>query len=294
MQIQIKNQHLTCDFDEKGAELISLKNNENINFLWNGDEKFWSGRSPILFPIVGILKNNSYKIDEKIFNMQRHGFARNLIFTLIEKHDNCCTFFLKYNEETLKQYPFKFELKIHYKLNDNTLEIYYEVKNIDEKEMFFSIGSHPAFNCPFFNGEDFKDYYVEFSSNETLDKYLISHEGLIKRNPIPFLNHENKIPSIKNVALEEATLIVKNPKSEFLSLKNTKNPYEIKIKIKDHSYLGIWSDSKESPFICIEPWQGIGDFEDTSGDVLKKDGIIKLDPKEKYVTEYSITINKFM
>ena len=290
MQIQIKNEHLTCEFNEKGAELISLKNNENIDFLWNGAEKFWSSHSPILFPIIGRIRNNTYNIDDTTFEMKIHGFARDLFFTLIDKRDNSCTFFLKYNEETLKQYPFKFNLKINYELIINTLNINYEVENIDEKDMYFSIGSHPGFNCPIFNDENFEDYYIEFSSNETMPRYLVSKDGLIKRDPVPFLNDENKINLSKEFILENDTIVLKDPKSEFLSLKNTKNPYEIKVKIKNHSYIGIWTASEESHFICIEPWKGIADFEDSTGEFIKKDGLIKLGPQKKYTTNYSITI----
>ncbi len=292
MQIQIKNEHLTCAINENGAEIILLRNNENIDFLWNGNEKFWSGISPILFPIVGVLKDNTYKVNGEFFNLNRHGFAKDSNFKLIEKEEANCSFLLEYSEDTLKEYPFKFMLKVHYSLIENNLNICYEVQNVDDKDMYFSIGSHPAFKFPLFESENFDDYYLEFSNHETLSNYKVTEGGLIKREPTPFLKNQNKILNIKDIIIKENTLVLKDVGSDYISIKNIKNPYEIKVKIKNHYYLGIWSFSKDAPFICIEPWYGIGDYEDSHGKLTHKDGIIKLNSNEIFACDYSITINK--
>jgi len=161
----IKNTFLTATINSFGAELCSLKNNENKEYIWEGNLDFWGKHSPILFPIVGTLKNNSYQYNETEYHLSRHGFAREMDFEIVNQRENSVTFSIQSSEETLKVYPFLFELQIIYTLDKNRLHIEYKVMNNGKIKMPFSIGAHPAFALP----GNFENYNIQFEKEESLE-----------------------------------------------------------------------------------------------------------------------------
>ncbi len=164
MTTTISNSILTASIKHAGAELFSLKNNQNKEYIWEGNPNFWGKHSPILFPIVGTLKNNTYEVNGKEYQLPRHGFARDMEFQLIEKTGNSAVFSLESNEETLKKYPFEFELQLIYTIEGTSLNIEYIVINKNDEKMPFSIGAHPAIALP----ENFESYSLKFEKEESL------------------------------------------------------------------------------------------------------------------------------
>lgn len=278
----LSNQTLTAQINHKGAELISLKDKKNIEYIWNGNPVYWSKHSPVLFPIVGTLKNNQFQYDGKKYTLSRHGFARDLLFILIEKSDNYALFSLVNSDATLLCYPFEFELKIGYTLTEQDLKITYQVTNRNVVLMPFSIGAHPAFTLP----KSFEDYHLRFENEETIHTYQLENELISdKKTPLPIIKNDLKL----NYALfENDALIIKKMQSNYITIIKKNKPL-LRIKFEDFPHLGIWTKNN-APFICIEPWLGYSDTTKNSGDLLEKEGIQILKANETFKCQFSIEI----
>ncbi|OOV16465.1 aldose 1-epimerase family protein [Flavobacterium sp. LM4] len=282
MNTTISNSKLKASIKLHGAELFSLVDNGNKEYMWNGDLNVWPKHSPILFPIVGSLKNESYTFNEQEYHLGRHGFARDMKFQLIKKTESSATFSLSYNEETLQKYPFKFELQIIYKLKEHKLNIEYKVINKGETKLPFSIGAHPAFSLP----EKFSNYSIEFEKEEKL-KYSLLEDGLIS-NTTKILETVNNELSLNYKLFENDALVFKSLKSNSLTIFQNSKPY-IKVDFEGFPNLGIWT-KENAPFICIEPWFGYSDTVEKFGDLFKKEGILILEANQTFNTSFEIEI----
>ena len=275
----IGNEHLKIIISKKGAELQSISNKQTqLEYLWNGNPAFWSKRSPILFPIVGTLKNDIYYYNDKPYKLNRHGFARDMDFEIETPTASAVTFLLRSDETTLRNFPFEFELRVMYSLRENNLRVNYNVSNISNREMYFSVGGHPAFKVPLVDGMGYDDYYLEFNEEETKPRWPISKDGLIETTPVPLLQQTNVLPLTKELFSKDA-LVLKNPTSSIVSLKSDKSSHGLDFDFGDFPYLGIWA-AKDADFVCIEPWCGIADSVDTNQQLVNKEGINKLNAGE--------------
>lgn len=279
--IQIKNNDLEINLKKAGAELTSIKY-KGYEYLWQADSKYWGRHAPVLFPIVGKLKNNECTIKGKTYNMSQHGFARDMDFDVFAQTANSITFMLTNTEETMKKYPYEFELYIKYEIVDNKVLVKYTVVNAGNDNMFFSIGAHPAFNI---EGE-FNDCAIEFDNNETQNKIFVEN-GLIKFTDEIRLNNTNTL-KLNNNSFDEDAIIFKDLESSTVTL-NSKGDKKVKMNISGFPYLGIWS-KENAPFVCIEPWFGIADTEEHDGTFRKKKGIIELDIGAEFEAGYSIEL----
>ena len=282
MTTTISNSKLTAHIDHFGAELISLKTRENKEYIWEGNPEFWGKHSPILFPIVGTLKNNSYHYKDVEYHLSRHGFARDMEFELIQKNDNSATFSIQSSKETLKVYPFEFELQIIYTIEGNSLNVQYKVINKSKIQMPFSIGAHPAFAL----AGDFENYSITFEQEETLEYYLLKNDLI--SNKTKKLEITNKQVLLNYKLFDNDALIFKSLKSNFLILLEHSKPM-IKVSFEDFPNLGIWT-KKNAPFLCIEPWFGYSDTEANSGNILEKEGVQILEGNETFESKFSIKI----
>lgn len=281
MKTTIKNQFITASIHHKGAELFSLVKNSR-NYIWTVDERFWNKTSPVLFPIVGGLKDSFYEYKGKKYQLSRHGFARNFEFDLVEKLENSATFSLKYSEESLKIYPFKFELQIKYVLTGNQLIVSYKTINHSSEKMYYSIGSHPAFSIE----GNFEDYALEFDKNNTLKTYKLQ-DGLFsgKTESIPLCE---KRLNLNYQLFEKDAIVLKDDVTESLTLLKDCSP-EIRMSFSDFPYLGIWT-LKNAPYLCIEPWLGIADSQYASGRLEEKEGIQSLEGNAENSVKWSVEI----
>lgn len=284
--ITLQNNTLQIRIKRQGAELCSILSlNNSIEYLWQAKPE-WSKHSPVLFPIVGQLKDNEYKWQDKNYKMERHGFARNMPFNLIADDSLSATFELSDNDVTHQQYPFKFSLQIKYDLNGDTLTISYKIKNNSDFIIPFSIGAHPAFNIPLCTDETYSDYYLQFNKKENCGNWKLEN-GLLK-NETPFFNNTSEIPLSKSL-FENDALVFKNLKSDLIELKSKKNSHGLSVTKANFPYLGIWA-AKNADFICIEPWHGIADSVNASGNILEKEGIILLNQQQTFSCAFSINV----
>ena len=183
----LENEVLKVQIASKGAELQSIVNKIfGIDYLWNGNPAFWAKHSPVLFPIVGSLKNNTYSYMGKSYQLPRHGFARDMDFEAEKHSQKEIIFLLKSNAETKKNYPFDFEFRIRYQISGDELSTEYIVSNTGNSILLFSVGGHPAFRLPLTPDTVFSDYHLKFEETENLARWPISKDGLILPHPIPF------------------------------------------------------------------------------------------------------------
>lgn len=273
--IVLENGGLTAKINPLGAELVSLYHHpDHVEYLWNGDAGFWNKHSPVLFPIIGALKDGCYTYQGNSYFLSRHGFAREMVFEVEVKSKNEATFILRATKETKMVYPFDFILKLSYSLSPSKLSVTYQVINPANKKLYFSIGGHPAFSLSAQDGATYEDYYLEFELPETLALQL-SSDGLMTGATLPFLNSEKRIALKKELFYNDA-LVFKNPKSSSISLLNSKTSAGFKFNYDGFPFIAIWS-AKDSPFICLEPWCGIADGSSHDYHLIHKDGIICLE-----------------
>jgi len=281
MLTKIFFQNTTIEINQKGAELFQI-HKDNTTYIWDVNPQFWNKTSPILFPIVGSLKDNNFFVENKIYSLLRHGFARDYNFNLIEKLENKAVFSLMYNKETLKIFPFEFELQIIYIVDEDGIKINYVVKNLSNQKMPFSIGAHPAFKIE----GNIENYSLEFENIENLITYHLENDLLNnKTSIIPLENNQLKL----NYNLfEKDAIILKNNTTSFVKLLKN-NELVLKIIFKDFPFLGIWT-KKDAPFICIEPWYGIADSNNANGNIYEKEGIQILDIDCEFYSEIFIEL----
>ncbi len=290
MIIQLNNDVIKVNVLAKGAELCSLKFvNENTEYIWNADPVYWNRHSPVLFPIVGKVVNNQYQLDTSTYHLGQHGFARNMEFSVADQSNTHVSMILEWNDETLKVYPYKFELMITYTLIKNSIVIEYRVKNVDNKNIFFSIGGHPGFNCPLNEDESFNDYYLEFEKNEDASITAITKEGLLKRDKVAYLNNQNII-EMNDKVFKEGALIFDNLRSTRISLKSKKSQKCVHVDFEGFPFLGLWSSSNDASFVCIEPWVGHADYEDFIDDFTRKEDQTCLSAQKVFTRKFDITI----
>ena len=282
MNTTISNSILKASINHAGAELFSLKNNQEKEYIWEGNPNFWGKHSPILFPIVGTLKNNTYTIDQKEYRLSRHGFARDMEFQLIEKTENSAVFSLESNPETLKKYPFEFELQLIYSLEKTSLNIEYIVINKSERKMPFSIGAHPAIALP----ENFENYSFKFEKEELLKFNLLENDLISNKTEV--LKTLDNLVRLNYKLFENDALVFKTLESNSLTILENEKPY-IEVDFEDFPSLGIWTKD-QAPFVCIEPWFGYSDTAENSGDLYQKEGILLLDADQIFHSKFSIKI----
>ena len=276
MFYKIENEFLTCEIDDMGAQLHSLKSKENgTEYIWQGNPDIWYGQAPVLFPVIGQLINDKYFYNGTEFTMPKHGLARKLLFKVKECEGAKAVFSLESNENTLKAYPFDFEYLVTFELKEKSLVNTMTVINKTKGEMYFSVGAHPGFNCKV--GD-----VIEFEQPETLATERIDKENLIIPEKFPFMENEKSFVITKEI-FEPDALILSDIKSEKLRIKGDN---EIEFTFGKCPFLGIWA-KPGAPYVCIEPWYGVNDGRDVKKDFSEKRGIERLD--EGGIFEFSWT-----
>lgn len=286
----LENDEITVEILTKGAEIKSIRSKkEGTEYIWQADSKFWNRHAPILFPIVGKLKDDQYELEGKTYTMSQHGFARDREFKVINHSSDFIAMTLAADEESLKIYPFEFELTIEYKLIGNCLIVRYLVKNSEtENTMYFAIGAHPGFNVPLDQNTRFDDYYLEFSPKQQRTFIPVTADVLLQTDRTVELM-DNSYP-LNREMFNEGVLIWETKGNMRVELKSDKTKKAVIFDYTDMPYLGVWSPyPQNAPFICIEPWCGVADTFDTYGKYDEKLGINTLLPNEQFTSSYQMT-----
>ncbi|MEM9721461.1 MAG: aldose 1-epimerase family protein [Bacteroidota bacterium] len=288
MQILLENESLLIQFSSKGAELTSIKSQiDGVEYLWKADPNIWGRHAPLLFPIVGRLKENQYQYKGDTYGMNQHGFVRDQDFQVIQQTPQSIWFELNANDFTLAQYPFHFRLRVGYELEEATLRVVYEVANLGNGLMPFSIGAHPGFSCPMVAGEVLEDYVIEFDQEEQADTHLLNDKGLFDGRTRPCLAGNRRIPITSTLFLDDA-LVFHHLNSSSAKLLSLRSGRYVEVSIKGFPFLGIWA-KPGAPYVCIEPWHGLADLAETSGDIFEKKGIYTLNANRTFSCDYTIS-----
>ena len=284
----IENEFLKVKIRNQGAEMTSVYNKvSGVEHLWQGNPNIWPWHAPNLFPVVGGLINNELLVDGKTYSMKRHGFNRESELLLLASNEVSARFSLPYSDHTLLEYPYKFDFQGHYDLIDNALRVTYKVINHQHDTIYFSVGGHPAFNVPFNTGENYEDYYLEFESDEKLEKHLLSTEGFYTGETQTVKLEGKKLHLTRDMFLADAW-VFKNLKSREVTIKSDKHDQTLAVEFPHFNYLGIWS-KPGADFLCIEPWLGCADTVGKHVDISKKEVIQHL--KQGHVFEAAFFIS---
>jgi len=287
MEYRIENDHLVVKIKSKGAELFSIEGTKTQReYLWGADPAFWGKTSPVLFPIVGTLKDNTYYYNDKAYTLTRHGFARDEEFTVEEQDKTSITFLLTSTPASLAKYPFDFELRIRYEVREQFLYTTYTVDNTGKEDMYFSLGAHPAFKVPLTDGLAYSDYFLEFSKKEDADRWPINKDGLIEEDSKPLLDNTSRLPLTHELFYNEA-LVFKDLNSDVISLRSSKDAHGFDFHFKGFPFMGIWA-AKNANFVCIEPWCGIADSVEHDQQLVDKEGIEQLEAGDSWVEGWKV------
>lgn len=294
--ISISNGSLTASIDTMGAQLMSLRKGES-EYLWQGDANWWPRRAPILFPIVGVLKDGNAESAEGTVTLARHGLARLNQFEVVEQSASSVTLKLQSTEETRKSYPYDFELKLIFSVAGDTLTQTYEVTNPANVVLPFTLGAHPAFNIPIPGVEaaSLDQYHLLFTRSWTSYGPSITDEGLCDyTTPQRLIVDSDTLPLSWELIDREKTITLEDVPDRRITLvadaETTSEAHGIQMDFEDFDYLGIWSAAPGCPFVALEPWCGIADTVDTDGIFEHKPGIICLDPEQSIAKTLSIKV----
>ncbi len=290
MEYALRKGKTTAMVTTHGGELISFRDGEGTEYLWQGDPAYWAGRDPILFPIVGALKNGAVRFPEGEFSMPRHGFARNSEFTQAERGEDYAVLELTESEATLAQYPYPFRLRVTHSLTEKGFETAYAVKNTGEGTMLYCVGGHTAFNCPLRAGERFEDYRLVFDRTEDARSVAVGPggvlDGYLERE---YLRGTDTI-ALRHAIFDEAdTLIFEGLRSPGVSLIHKDTGRGLRMDFHAFPMLGIWTmPGKNAPYLCVEPWAGCGAYAGETGDFADKPHAIALAPGMELRLAFSV------
>lgn len=291
MEFYLKNGSAEATVCSKGAEIISFKK-DGKEYMWNADPAYWNRHAPILFPFVGSLKEKQYRYGGKTYGMGQHGFARDMEFTLVSRTDTKLVMALTETEETLKDYPFCFLLELSYELKEDSLMIGWRVKNTGDKMLYFSIGGHPAFNCPMEGKGRQSDYTLRFMKDGKPLQEIISaviEGGLVGEDTLEFGLEDGYLPVTPDL-FDTDTIVLEGGQTDEVSLYDPDGREYVRVKF-DMPLAGIWTPvEKNAPFLCIEPWCGRCDDADFDGELPDKRWGNALEAGETFETAYTITV----
>lgn len=287
--IQLEHDLLRISIAEKGAELQSLYRTDlGVEYLWNGDPAFWGKFSPVLFPIVGGLKDNTYFYKGQPYQLGRHGFARDRVFEVAAQSSHHIVFVLNSDAATKQVYPFDFSFELSYTINGDTLTVGYKIINTGNEVMYASVGAHPAFKIPLTDGTTYEDWYLEFAQTKHTGKWPLTKDGLIEAAPIPCLNNTQTLPLNKPLFYGDA-LVFKDLQSKSISIKSNQSVHGVNMQFDGFPFYGIWA-AKDADFVCLEPWCGIADSANTDQQLINKEGIHTIAANTSFERNWSVQV----
>ena len=285
----LQNDYLRVQIRPKGAELTSLVNlKTGTEHIWQADPSVWAWHAPNLFPVVGGCLNNQLLINGRAYPMERHGFARQSVFTELETTPTRAVYSLQATDVMREKYPFVFDFRIIYELSGPQLSVTYQVANQGSDVMWFSVGAHPAFNVPFAGGEVYEEYAIEFEQAESLETHLLASSGLFSGETQPVHLQGRDLPLTKHLFDNDA-LVFKNLQSRRVILKNSHNDHSVAVTFRDFPYLGLWAKPGAS-FVCMEPWLGCADSEGEPKPIEQKELIQHVEAGSVFEAGFAIEV----
>ena len=285
---QIADEELILEVTEKGAEMKSLRERSSgREYLWCADERYWKRTAPVLFPLVGRYRDNETYYDGKTYRLSQHGFARDMDFSLVRRTETELWFSLEQTEETLEHYPFCFRLTVGYRLEGRTVRVLWRVENTDDREIWFSIGGHPAFVCPP-GAEKRSDCRLRFDTDGPLVSGTLNENGVLgeRLRTYPLVNREM---AVTDDLFDEDALVLESRQASQVSLVDGNGGTYVTVSF-DAPVFGIWSPSGDAPFVCVEPWYGVSDREDFNKELRERKCSQSMKPGKLFEGGYTILV----
>lgn len=289
MDYTLSNASLTAAVRTLGGELVSLRDREGAEYIWQGDPAFWSGQNPVLFPIVGSLRDGRVDVDGQTCEMGRHGFARRSEFTLTDQASDFAVLELRESRSTLAQFPRPFVLQVRHQLLENGFSTTFAVENPGPEPLPFCIGAHTAIRCPLLPGERFEDYELVFDQPEDADSLLLNAQGLIRDGGKEPMLRGGKVTLDYEVFGRLDTLIFQGLRSQTVALRHKETGRGVSLDFREFPMIAFWT-KPGAPFLCMEPWHGCAAYTGESGRFQDKPHVITLAPGEKKELAYTFTL----
>ena len=289
MELELKRGGRTARVATHGGELVSYRDENGLEYIWTGDPAYWPGRNPLLFPIVGGLKDGKVRIEGKEVSMNRHGFARTSEFSVVGQGEDWAALELRESGATLALYPYPFQLTVRQQLTDTGFTTSVTVTNTGDKPMPFCLGAHTGFRCPLEEGEAFTDYEVRFAQKETCPTLVPDANGVDRGRTRPCLEDADVLPLDYKYFDEMDTLIFEGLKSRQVELHSKKTGKGVRVRFHDFPLLALWSmPGKAAPYLCIEPWHGMSAVAGEGPELADKAYCITLAPGESRTLSYQV------
>jgi galactose mutarotase-like enzyme len=287
--VSFSSGELSAEVSPLGAQLSTLRDHAGRDLLWDGDPSVWSGRAPLLFPIIGVLAGGSYRLGSRVYRLSRHGFARGRLFEVVESSSTAATFRLKFDAASLAVYPFRFELEVRFALDGPTLSVTTYVRNLGSEDMPASFGYHPAFRWPLPFGQTRSSHFIEFTDDEPAPIRRLDADGLLTpaRHPTPVSDRRLELV---DTLFQDDVIIFDDIRSRSVTYGASSGP-RIRLSFPDAPYLGVWT-KPQADFICIEPWHGVSDAEGFTGEFTAKTGVFTVAADAALPIKMTITLLK--
>lgn len=285
--VRLRSNDLDVEIDPLGAQLSALRDTAARSLLWDGNASVWSGRAPLLFPIVGVLNGGSYRLGADRYPLPRHGFARGKRFSIQAATDDTAVLRLTSDADTLTVYPFRFELDVLFEVRGATLSVTTRILNSGIDTLLASFGYHPALRWPLPFGQPRDSHFIEFETDEPAPVRRIDPAGLLTpiRHPTPIVGRRL---ALTDALFRDDVLILDRIESRSVVYGADHGP-RIRMSFPDAKYLGLWT-KPGAEFICIEPWHGITDHEGFTDDFAAKEGVFRLAPGEALSAAMTMTV----
>ena len=292
MKYEISNEFLKVKADTEGAILWSVTDKDGFEYIWQGDDRYWNEHGANLFPYIARLWEKSYIFQGKTYHMDIHGFLPYDEMELVEQKADSLTLRLVSSPETRKQYPFEFTLDITWKLEGEKITITYQVKNTDDKKMYFGIGGHPGFQIPIEKNLKFEDYRIDFGEDPKPRRILFSEDCFVLEEDEAFALEEGRYLNLKHNLFDDDAIVLKEMPRE-VTLESAKGSKKITVAFPDMDYLGIWHwPHVEVDYVCIEPWSSLPSRKNVVEDLEKQADLLSLESGQEYTNTWSITIKE--
>ena len=291
MNQTLNNNNISVPVSEKGGFLLSVKNSQNTEYMWQGDSRYWSGRGFHIFPYVGRLTNETYTLEGKEYHMGIHGLLLDAFLTCVEKDSTSLELKFESNEETKIKYPYHFSYSIKLFVHDNSLTLKYDVCNKDTKKMYFGIGAHPAFNVPIESGESFQDYLLQFEKGIQPQRINMTDDCFVAGGYTPYKFSPDCRIKLQHELFDNDAIVLHNAGNK-VSLCNGKGVCRVCLEYEGFEYLMLWAmPHTDAPYVCIEPVSSMCARKGVVEDFAAQKDLLSLNPEEHYKCSVKITFN---
>lgn len=286
------NGKLRLEVNSLGAEMQRLGSCSGVEYLWDGDERYWRRHAPVLFPFVSRLKEDRYRLGDREYTMPKHGFAPASEFEVYRQTETELVFRLIDNDKTREYYPFAFEFCVGYRLEDWKLNISYTVVNTGSELLPFGLGGHPGFRIPFAESPDFEDYYLEFSQRCDPDRILFGPDCLVTGMRERYPLEKGRILRLRHQLFDDDAVVLEHTAKE-VAIRCRGGSRAVKVAFPKMNYVGFWhKDGAAAPYVCVEPWLSLPARHGVIEDFYCKGDMVRLAPGEQYENEWSIEIDE--